>query len=223
MAGEALQAFGAVSLPDAEQAMFPTHNGEGAAMKFRRYLVASALVIGSVGIGSAITQGSAAPATDSAAPTEAQGWNTWPGGPKPGDRTSSQLVDGGYVFVPIIPYRNYDSRFGPLGPIHTDEEQYGEVLTNEAGVQQIPNTAVAVTFNLTVTNTIGYGFLGAFPSDVIWPGNSTVNWTGSGATVSNGGTTAIGYLNADGQMSVLMGGSPGGSTDYIIDITGYYV
>jgi hypothetical protein len=199
------------------------HNDEGAAMKFRRYLVASALVIGSVGIGSAITQGSAAPATDPAAPTEAPESKTWPGGPKPTDGTSSQLVDGGYVFVPISPYRSYDSRDYRDGRIQTGEEHYFTVLTDEFGVGQIPSTAVAVTFNLTVTNTIDRGWLGVFPADVNWPGNSSVNWTASGATTSNGGTTAIGYLDEDGQMSILKGGPAGGSTHYIVDITGYYV
>ena len=192
-------------------------------MKIRRYLVASAFIIGSVGIGSAITQGSAAPATDVPVPTEAQVWDTWPGGPKPvNEETSSQLVDGGYVFVPITPYRNYDSRDYFNGRIAEADEQWGIVLTDEAGTQQIPSTAVAVTFNLTVTETIGSGYLGAFPADALWPGNSTVNWTGSGATVANGGTVALGCLDSCGQMSVFMGGTEGASTNYIIDITGYY-
>jgi hypothetical protein len=192
-------------------------------MRVRRYLVTSALILGSVGIGSAITQGADAPATGSATPTESAQWKSWPDGAKPvADATSSQLVDGGYAFVPINPYRNYDSRLYRDGRILSSEELWGDVLTDKFGVPQIPNTAVAVTYNLTVTDTVGPGFLGVFPSDIAWPGNASVNWTGSGATVGNSGTTAIGFLDADGQMSLYMGGVPGGSTDFIIDITGFY-
>jgi hypothetical protein len=190
-------------------------------------LAASAVVVGSVAVpGQTLALPGTAtgvPATGSATPTESKQWKSWPDGAKPvADATSSQLIDGGYVFVPINPYRNYDSRAYRNGRISSGEEIYGEVLTNESGEPQIPNYAVAVTYNLTVTNTDGPGFLGAFPSDIDWPGNSSVNWTGRGATVGNGGTTAIGFLDADGQMSVYMGGPPGGSTDFIIDITGFY-
>ena len=87
-------------------------------------------------------------------------------------------------------------------------------------MQQIPETAVAVTYNLTVTETSGSGFLAVFPADVAWPGNASINWTGSNQTVGNGGTVAIGFLDGPAQMRVAMGGT--GSTHYIIDITGYY-
>jgi hypothetical protein len=39
-------------------------------------------------------------------------------------------------------------------------------------------------------------------------------------TGSPGGRSAV--RPADGQMSVYTGGPPGGSTDFIIDITGFY-
>ena len=187
-------------------------------------LAASAVVVGSVAVpGQTLAfPGTAAgvPATGSATPTESKQWKSWPDGVKPvADATSSKLVNGGYVFVPINPYRNYDSRTYRNGRISSGNEYYGDVLTDEFGEQQIPDYAVAVTYNLTVTNTDGPGFLGAFPSDIYWPGNSSVNWTGPGATVGNSGTMA---LDAYGQMSVYMGGPRGGSADYIIDITGFY-
>ena len=61
-----------------------------------------------------------------------------------------------------------------------------------------------------------------FPADVIWPGNSSINYTAPGTTLANGGTSAIGFLTAAGQFSVLTGpADPSLSTDHIVDITGY--
>ena len=89
--------------------------------------------------------------------------------------------------------------------------------TVPGGAPVVPAAASAVLYNLTVTNTGAAGFLGLFPAGGTWPGNSSINWTGPGQTVANGGACALGL---DRQINVR---SAGGSTDFIVDITAYYL
>jgi hypothetical protein len=50
-----------------------------------------------------------------------------------------------------------------------------------------------------------------------WPGNSAINWTAPAQTLANGGAFSLG---GDRQVDVLCGG---GSADFILDVTGYYL
>jgi hypothetical protein len=186
-------------------------------MNAQRYLVAAALIVGSVGIGSTATQGSGAVSSVPATPAESQGYQPMPDGPKPDPAPTSSA---GYSYFPIIPYRNIDSRLGVDLKLGAGEIIYGSVLFDEFWEQQIPDSAVAVTYNITVTETTGGGFLAVFPADIYWTGHASVNWVQSNQTVGNGGTVAIGYLDDYGQIGIYNGGS--GAAHFIIDITGYY-
>jgi hypothetical protein len=136
---------------------------------------------------------------------------------------STQAIGGGYIFVPINPYRSFDSRL--IGPLPGGYVDRFSVLTDIYGVQRIPDDAVAVTYNLTVTDTMGSGFAAIYPIDIDWPGNSSINWTAPGTTVANGGTVAIGnFLSVTGGVEVYIGPDLDSvGTHYLIDITGYYV
>jgi hypothetical protein len=136
---------------------------------------------------------------------------------------STQAIGGGYIFVPIDPYRSFDSRL--IGPLPGGYVDRFSVLTDIYGVQRIPDDAVAVTYNLTVTDTMGAGFAAIYPIDIDWPGNSSINWTAPGTTVANGGTVAIGnFLNVVGGVEVYVGPDlTSVGTHYLVDITGYYV
>lgn len=135
-----------------------------------------------------------------------------------------RLQSGGYTFVPINPYRTFDSR-GLSYYLQGGYTNRFDVLTDQYGVSQIPYGAVAVTYNLTVTSTFGEGFFSIYPVDIYWPGTSSVNWISSGQTIANGGVVAIGdYAGVYGGVEVYVGPNrPGVATDYIIDITGYYI
>jgi hypothetical protein len=87
-------------------------------------------------------------------------------------------------------------------------------------VVAIPAEATAVTFNLTVVDTIGRGFLAVAGGDAAAPSASTINWSATGQVVANGSTVK---LNTDRQIKLFNGrsGSAGFIID-IIDITGYY-
>jgi len=141
-----------------------------------------------------------------------------------------QGTAGGFVFVPVDPYRTYDSRNYSDGYLTFDEAVVFDVLTNEAGAAIIPAEAVAVTYNLTVANTTGGGgYLAIFPGDAPeWPATSAINWSFAGTVIANGGTVGIGTYSGPngtipGSLVVGLGGAATVGTDFILDITGYYI
>jgi hypothetical protein len=133
-------------------------------------------------------------------------------------------IAGGYVFVPISPYRTFDSR-DFADPILGGEEGIIDVISDQSGtITMIPASAVAVTFTLTVTNTVGSGYLALYPSDINWPGNSTTNWSASNQTIAVGGTVALGNYFGPGEVAVYAGPAVASlGTHFLIDITGYYI
>jgi hypothetical protein len=79
----------------------------------------------------------------------------------------------------------------------------------------IASNAGAYSLNVTVTNTLGAGFLLIFPQGLAQPAVSTLNYV-AGQTVAN---AAIVPAGAGGGVTVIAGVS---GTDLIIDINGYY-
>jgi hypothetical protein len=136
------------------------------------------------------------------------------------------VAAAGFGFTPITPYRSIDTRPIPgLGKLPSGSFDDWDVWTDEFGTPRIPQSAAAVTFNLTATATQGVpGFLTIYPAGQPTPNVSTLNWVTVGADVANGGTVALGPSPATGagSVSVLCGGVPAAATHYIIDITGYY-
>ncbi|HVD01180.1 MAG TPA: hypothetical protein VNG93_08525 [Candidatus Dormibacteraeota bacterium] len=127
----------------------------------------------------------------------------------------------GYIHQPgfhaITPARVYDTRSsgGPLAAGATRAISVATALVGGATV--VPSGATAILYNLTVTNTAAAGYLALFPFGATWPGNSSINWTGPNQTLANGGTVSLG---GDRQINVLDGG---GGTDFIVDVTGYFL
>jgi len=134
-----------------------------------------------------------------------------------------EAVSIGYTFVPINPFRAYDSRSYANAFMFGGREIYFDVLSDQYNTPVIPTNAVAVTYNLTVTSTVASGYLAVYPGNTTWPGNSSINWSATGQTLANGGTVAVGYYDAPGQIRVLCGPSGLLGTDFILDITGYFV
>ncbi|HMF10486.1 MAG TPA: hypothetical protein VKJ00_15210, partial [Thermoanaerobaculia bacterium] len=85
------------------------------------------------------------------------------------------------------------------------------VLTGQCG---IPSTAQAVSLNVTVTNTLGPGFVKIFPEGGASPVVSTVNFT-AGETIANAAVVPLGTGGG-----VTVGAAAG--TDLILDTNGYY-
>jgi hypothetical protein len=140
---------------------------------------------------------------------------------QPSGDTNNVAAGVNYFYVPfrpnfyaISPARVYDTRLAG-GRIVSGETRTISVALSTTGAAVTPSTASAVLYNLTVTNNSGAGYLALFPTGTTWAGNSSINWFSS--TVANGGMVELG---GDRQINVFCSGS---TTDFIVDITGYYL
>jgi hypothetical protein len=139
-------------------------------------------------------------------------------------------ADTGSVFNPLTGYRAYDSRseMAPIadGPITTGDSRIIPVKDGrdiETGAINLPNaiptTATAVTYTVTAADPTSSGFLFVGPGNATEITASSVNWdNNTSGAIANSGTV---QLDTNRQIKVFAGG-PGSSTQFIIDITGYY-
>ncbi len=144
-------------------------------------------------------------------------WTPPPSGPAPAARTALNSGPSALPFFAVPPCRLADTRgngfsgaFGP--PLVGSSTVRDFPVTGSCG---IPASAQAVSFNFTVVNALGAGFLLAFPSGSPVPPVSTLNFT-SGETVGN---AAIVELGAGGAISAAAGVS---GFDLVVDVNGYY-
>jgi hypothetical protein len=136
-----------------------------------------------------------------------------------------QYVPPGLLFHPLTPFRAYDSRWaGAGGPILANTSRTVSVKdahdTNTGAVTTadlVPTSARAIGYNLTITGTSGFGFLAITPGDDVTFGASAINWSSTGQDLANGGTVGV---NAAREVKVFAGFT--GSTQFIVDVTGYY-
>jgi hypothetical protein len=129
---------------------------------------------------------------------------------------------------PVEPTRVYDSR-RPLpgggtlasGATRTVSVADGRDLSTGAVTvaDLVPKGATAIAFNLTITGTVGRGFLSVAPGSSTALGASTINWSESGQNLANG---SVVKLDDSRQVKVYSGG-PSGSTHFILDVAGYYI
>jgi len=120
-------------------------------------------------------------------------------------------------FHPLEPARVLDSRPGPtnVGPYSTPWGA-GARDVQIAGVGGVPGDAEAVVLNVTVVNPTSASFLQLWPTDTPQPTfGSSLNFT-AGQIVPNSVTVKIGNW---GQVRVF---NAAGSTDVVIDVSGYY-
>ena len=134
------------------------------------------------------------------------------------------IASGPLPFVPITPCRVADTRVGAgfsgaYGPPSIAASTSRTFDIAASGCTGIPSTAAAFSFNFTVTNTQGPGFIQAYPAGEAGTTTSTVNYTGAGQTVANAAVTPAGTGTNAGKITVTAGVS---TTDVIIDINGYY-
>ena len=120
----------------------------------------------------------------------------------------------GGVFHGLVPKRILDTRSGsggvtgPVGPRTT-------VTLSVGGTNGIPVDATAIVANITVTDSTAASYLTAWPDGPARPTVSDLNWV-AGSTVANLGVVKLG---ADGKLDLY---NAAGSTDVIIDVTGWY-
>jgi hypothetical protein len=132
-------------------------------------------------------------------------------------------------FIPINPYRSLDTRTNVFGRQYRDDPTLQfNVLTDLRDVPQFPQELVtqtfAVSYNLTVTATEGNnGFLTVYPAALTSvPNVSSINWTGPGLDLANGGTVAL--IGETTNVKIVCGGPTAAvSAHVLLDITGIYV
>ena len=129
------------------------------------------------------------------------------------------------AFHAINPVRVFDSRFPGGVKINSGETKLVSVADGHdlvTGVVNQPNAvpagASAIAFNLTVTDTVGAGFLTVAPGTASTVTASSINWSASGQNLANGLVVAV---DSSRQVRVFAGG--GGSTNFIIDVAGYFL
>jgi hypothetical protein len=77
--------------------------------------------------------------------------------------------------------------------------------------------ARTAVINLTITETVGAGFVAVFPANIAWPNNSSINWSASNQNVANGVITAV---DGTGSIKIRGGANP---THVVIDRIGFMI
>ena len=76
----------------------------------------------------------------------------------------------------------------------------------------------AVALNVTATGTSDAGYLTVYADGAPLPGTSNLNWQGS----TTKPTAVVAPVGADGRIDIFNGSDDGGSTDVLVDVSGYY-
>lgn len=145
------------------------------------------------------------------------------GGPSSAIGALGDLGNPG-VYVPVTPCRIADTRagFGFSGAYGPPSIGAGTSRTFDitaSGCTGIPAAASAYSFNLTVTNTTGPGFVQAYPAGGSAGSSSAVNYSGAGQTLANAAIVPAGVAGNVNRITITVGVS---TTDLIIDINGYF-
>ena len=128
------------------------------------------------------------------------------------------FVDGnaGAAFTPLEPVRLLDTRTGNglTGKFKAGTPRSFAI----AGRGGVPEDAVAVTINVTVTGQSSGGYVAVGPTVSATPTTSTLNLP-RGENRANGATVA---LNDNGNLGAVWRGISGSTTHLVVDVTGYF-
>lgn len=133
-------------------------------------------------------------------------------------------------FTAITPVRAYDSRRaipqpGPLAAGATRTISVADARDPRTGAvvraNVVPPGVQAVAINVTITETVGSGYIAVAPGGARNITTSTLNWTGSNQTLANGAIVAAGGA----ALTILCGPANGAfhRTQFIVDVTGYWL
>jgi hypothetical protein len=129
------------------------------------------------------------------------------------------------AFHAINPVRVFDSRWPGGAKIASGGTRLVSVADGHdlaTGVVNQPNVvpagASAIAFNLTITDTVGTGFLTIAPGTASTVTASSINWSTTGESLANGLIVAV-----DGSRQVRAFAGGGGSTNFVLDVAGYFL
>ena len=126
----------------------------------------------------------------------------------------------------IEPTRVYDSRLPGFGDRISDGQSRSisiangiDILTGAISAPDVvPAGATAIQFTFTIDAAANNGFLAVTPGDAATFKASTINWSPTTPNIASGSLVKL-----DGGRNVKVFAGGGGSTHFIIDITGYYL
>ena len=135
--------------------------------------------------------------------------------------TVSQLQTGGATYVPIDPVRVLDSRFnvGVTGAFNANTAKSFTVAGFVSTAGTIPEDAIAVTGNVTVTGQTAAGYVSVTTTPTSTPASSTLNFP-NGDTRANNITTPVA---SNGELSAVYKASSGKKAHILFDVTGYFL
>ena len=83
----------------------------------------------------------------------------------------------------------------------------------------LPSTGItAVALNVTSTNTSDAGNLTVYGDGATNPGTPNLSWQGAATT----STSVVAAVGSDGKIDIANGSTDGGSTDVLVDVSGYF-
>ncbi|WP_406497983.1 S53 family peptidase [Streptomyces sp. NBC_01604] len=120
----------------------------------------------------------------------------------------------GSKYTALKPARLLDTR-SKVGISTTTKITNAVVSLKVRGHGGVPTGASSVVLNLTATQTVGSGYLEAYPEGATRPTASNVNWSATGTTIPNLVVVPIG---SDGNVSLYVHGT----SHVIADVSGYF-
>ena len=130
----------------------------------------------------------------------------------------TQSTTAGLAFYPLTPCRVADTRVGSGFSGAFGTPSLAKLVARSFPIQQsacnVPATALAYSFNITVVPPAGVTYLIAWPTGLATPATTTLN-SPNGAVVGN---AAIVTAGTGGAISLLASNK----TDVVIDINGYF-
>ena len=151
------------------------------------------------------------------------------------DRNTWQRLAGSETsgaFTAIATTRTFDSRAVDsvdklVGGVtySVDYENGYDERTNTPLGKIVPEHATALTYNITVAQTEGVGFVRIGPDNGEPPRGSVINWSQNDSIIANSGVVVLDPVNNRNEdylaLAVEIGGT--GRTQMILDVTGYYL
>jgi hypothetical protein len=120
----------------------------------------------------------------------------------------------GSNYTALAPARLLDTR-SKVG-IPTNTKISNAVISLKVrGHGGVPTGATSVVLNLTATQTVGGGYLEAYPEGATRPTASNVNWSATGTTIPN---LVVVPIASDGNVSLYVHGT----SHVIADVSGYF-
>lgn len=129
-------------------------------------------------------------------------------------------------FVPVTPYRAYDSRFvdGPLAVDTNRTNSVADAIDIETGAttttDAIPAGAQAIAYNLTAVSPTNRGNLAVTPQSATEQTAASLNYQSTTTAIGNASITGV---SGDRQVKVFCSGSPGHTVEYVLDVSAYWI